>query len=224
MTESPDEYGDLLRRVLRAEADSVVPSAEGLQIIRTRVEQRGPRGIFWWRAAASAFGAVLVAAAIVTFVPSLRGDGGDPQPIMPVQYDTDPPEESSTSRPPNVLPPTTGGSSRPLPTTPTPTGTTPPPKPSTIPSPGTTCATGAPGDATSCPAPSESDADPEGRTTEPKPRPTQSKTPTKAPTPAAPTEPTPTAAEPTATATITPQMHTEAPSDAPAQDQSSSTG
>ena len=53
MTESPDEYGDLLRRVLRAEADSVVPSAEGLQIIRTRVEQRGSRGIFWWRAAAA---------------------------------------------------------------------------------------------------------------------------------------------------------------------------
>ncbi|MFD8527310.1 hypothetical protein ACFV0L_07840 [Streptosporangium canum] len=72
MTDSPDEYGELLRRVLSAEANSVVPSPDGLEIIRARVEKRGLRGLMWWRAGASVAGAVLVAATIVMVVPQFR--------------------------------------------------------------------------------------------------------------------------------------------------------
>jgi len=65
MTFPPDdEYGELLRRALRAEADSVVPSPDGLEIIRGRIDQRGLRGLrhmLWWRVGAAAAGAVLVA-------------------------------------------------------------------------------------------------------------------------------------------------------------------
>ncbi|NUP63608.1 MAG: hypothetical protein HOW71_15730 [Nonomuraea sp.] len=72
MTQPPDEYGDVLRRALRAEADAVVPSPEGLQIIRARIERRGIRNLFWWRAGAAAASAVLVAGTIVMVVPGLR--------------------------------------------------------------------------------------------------------------------------------------------------------
>jgi hypothetical protein len=72
MTHPPDEYGDLLRRALRTEADAVVPSPDGLEIIRARIERRNVRGLFWWRAGAAAVSAVLVAGAIVMAVPGLR--------------------------------------------------------------------------------------------------------------------------------------------------------
>lgn len=72
MTHPPDEHGDLLRRALRAEADAVVPSPDGLEIIRARIERRGVRNLFWWRAGAAAVSAVLVAGAIVMAVPGLR--------------------------------------------------------------------------------------------------------------------------------------------------------
>lgn len=76
MTFPPDdEYGELLRRALRAEADSVVPSPDGLEIIRGRIEQRGLRGLrhlLWRRVGAAAAGAVLVAGAVVMIVPGLR--------------------------------------------------------------------------------------------------------------------------------------------------------
>ncbi|TMR10831.1 hypothetical protein ETD86_37850, partial [Nonomuraea turkmeniaca] len=72
MTHPPDEHGDFLRRALRAEADAVVPSPDGLEIIRARIERRGVRNLFWWRAGAAAASAVLVAGAIVMAVPELR--------------------------------------------------------------------------------------------------------------------------------------------------------
>ncbi|MFI6477430.1 hypothetical protein ACIBH1_05825 [Nonomuraea sp. NPDC050663] len=68
----PDEHGDILRRVLRAEADQVVPSPEGLEIIRDRIARRGVRNLFWWRAGAAGASAVLVAASVVMIVPEWR--------------------------------------------------------------------------------------------------------------------------------------------------------
>ena len=42
MTLPPDdELGELLRRALHAEADSVEPSSDGLEIIRTRIDEFG---------------------------------------------------------------------------------------------------------------------------------------------------------------------------------------
>ncbi|GIH77550.1 hypothetical protein [Planobispora longispora] len=120
MTDAPDEYGELLRRVLSAEADSVVPSPDGLEIIRARVERRGLRGLLWWRAGASVVGAILVAAAIVMVVPGLREQVQEfAQPagqVGPVET-TAPPEAGSTSRPaPSdnvVVPPSTEPSAPP---------------------------------------------------------------------------------------------------------------
>ncbi|WP_424535201.1 hypothetical protein ACOZ38_34350 [Sphaerisporangium viridialbum] len=195
MTESPDEYGEVLRRVLRAEADSVVPSAEGLQIIRTRIDQRGLRGVFWWRAAASACGAVLVAATVVMIVPPLREHISTDQRITQVQWDTSPPDESSTRRPWNGVQPPAGGSQRaePSPTIATTPLTTPTPTPTV--SPGNDCttpvlSTAEPGQEPDQPCPSGTgDSQPE-QTTRPKPTPT--------PTPTKTTKPT---AKPTRTAT-----------------------
>ncbi|GAA5081625.1 type IV secretory pathway VirB10-like protein [Thermocatellispora tengchongensis] len=100
MTESTDEHGDLLRRVLRAEADAVVPSPDGLEIIRARIEQRGSRGLFWWRAAASAAGAVLVAATVVIVWPQIQGEEPQQQTVQTVVDETSAPEIRATSRAP----------------------------------------------------------------------------------------------------------------------------
>jgi hypothetical protein len=99
MTQPPDEYGDLLRRALRAEADAVVPSPEGLEIIRGRIERRGVRNLFWWRAGAAAVSAVLVAGAIVMAVPELRSQVIDPVPAVPAGNESsEVPSNSSTTR------------------------------------------------------------------------------------------------------------------------------
>ncbi|MFI6734555.1 hypothetical protein ACIBI9_16630 [Nonomuraea sp. NPDC050451] len=99
MTQPPDEHGDLLRRALRAEADAVVPSPDGLEIIRARIERRGVRNLFWWRAGAAAASALLVAGTIVMAVPSLRSQIID-QPAKWVDSETTSkvPSNSSTTR------------------------------------------------------------------------------------------------------------------------------
>ncbi|MEV0382501.1 hypothetical protein [Nonomuraea sp. NPDC050643] len=98
MTQPPDEYGDLLRRALRAEADAVVPSPEGLEIIRARIDRRGVRNLFWWRAGAAVASAVLVAGTIVMAVPELRTKIID-QPVQIVDDErTEFPSNSSTTR------------------------------------------------------------------------------------------------------------------------------
>ncbi|MFB4277836.1 hypothetical protein ACBJ59_21270 [Nonomuraea sp. MTCD27] len=99
MTQPPDEYGDLLRRALRAEADAVVPSPEGLEIIRARIERRGVRNLFWWRAGAAAASAILVAGTIVMAVPELRSQIIDQKPVAPLGNEvTEVPSNSSTTR------------------------------------------------------------------------------------------------------------------------------
>ncbi|MEU0517426.1 hypothetical protein [Streptosporangium sp. NPDC006007] len=102
MTDSPDdEYGELLRRALNAEANSVVPSPDGLEIIRTRIERRGLRGLMWWRAGASVAGAVLVAATVVMVVPQLREQVTEQVTSGEVNFtESTSPEMSATSRPP----------------------------------------------------------------------------------------------------------------------------
>ncbi|MFG1702428.1 hypothetical protein ACFLIM_04465 [Nonomuraea sp. M3C6] len=99
MTQPPDEYGDLLRRALRAEADAVVPSPEGLEIIRARIERRGVRNLFWWRAGAAAASALLVAGTIVMAVPQLRSQITNER-AYPVKDETtsEVPSNSSTTR------------------------------------------------------------------------------------------------------------------------------
>ncbi|MBO3750322.1 hypothetical protein J5X84_29935 [Streptosporangiaceae bacterium NEAU-GS5] len=130
---SDDEYGGLLRRALRAEADSIVPSPEGLDIIRGRIERRGIRGLLWWRIGAAAAGAVLVAGTVVMVVPELRksvidqvttvpadngtsiGDAsGTSRPAPPIKITTAGPSQTPTGDAPRVVP-TAGGTQRPSP-------------------------------------------------------------------------------------------------------------
>jgi hypothetical protein len=153
MTDSPDEYGELLRRALSAEANSVVPSPDGLEIIRARVERRGLRGLMWWRTGASVAGAVLVVATVVMVVPQFREQVS--VGIGEVNYaDTTPPADgSATSRPPSSPPPSNAQpppASRPAipPPLPTPSRSvtpsvrpTPKLKPTPKPTPSPTCPT-----------------------------------------------------------------------------------
>ncbi|MFJ2031038.1 hypothetical protein [Streptosporangium sp. NPDC087985] len=153
MTDSPDEYGELLRRVLSAEADSVVPSPDGLEIIRARVERRGLRGLMWWRAGASVAGAVLVAATVVMVVPEFREQVSQTVNSGEVNFtQSTTPDMSATSRAPsnNDQPPavTRQGSSTTAPApAPRSTEPSPPPtpratqKPAPKPTPSATCPT-----------------------------------------------------------------------------------
>ncbi|MFF3438874.1 hypothetical protein [Streptosporangium sp. NPDC002721] len=102
MTDSPDEYGELLRRALSAEANSVVPSPDGLEVIRGRIERRGLRRLVWWRTGASVAGAVLVAATVVMVVPQFREEVGRQVRTEWVNFNasTPPVDGSATSRPP----------------------------------------------------------------------------------------------------------------------------
>jgi hypothetical protein len=49
MTERFDEYGDRLRRVLNAEAEAIVPSAEGLENIRAKIDRQRERRLWYVR-------------------------------------------------------------------------------------------------------------------------------------------------------------------------------
>ncbi|GAA3426902.1 hypothetical protein ACWDTT_22210 [Streptosporangium sandarakinum] len=193
MTESPDEYGELLRRALNAEANSVVPSPDGLEIIRARIERRGLRGLrglVWWRAGASVAGAVLVAATVVMMVPQLREQVIQEVYSGEVNFtQSTAPDMSATSRPPAnndnrvpVVPRTSSAPPPPEPTerskstapsvkaTPTPK-TTPTPKPT----PSDGCPTApaddtAPGDVSEeCPATPTAEPEPTGQPESPCP-------------------------------------------------------
>ncbi|MEU8382256.1 hypothetical protein [Streptosporangium sp. NPDC048865] len=102
MTDSPDEYGELLRRALSAEANSVVPSPDGLEVIRGRIERRGLRRLVWWRAGASVAGAVLVAATVVMVVPQFREEVSRQvrSGVVNSTESAPPVDGSATSRPP----------------------------------------------------------------------------------------------------------------------------
>lgn len=80
MTIDPhDEHGALLRRALHAEVDSIVPSGDGLERIRARVEKRRGRRAFlatWWlKPVLAAFGAIAVAGSASVAAPLLQQVG-----------------------------------------------------------------------------------------------------------------------------------------------------
>ncbi|WP_067178277.1 hypothetical protein [Microtetraspora niveoalba] len=224
-----DEYGEFLRRAMRAEADSVVPSPEGLDIIRHRIEEknaRGLRGLFWWRVGASVAGAALVAGTVVMLVPDLRtqvihstvSNTGDDSRL--------PPDTSSVNRPPNTHtgppavtgPPSRGEAS----SVETPRSSPTVAQPSPSPSPSDPCAT--PETPAQVVEPSASGSPACPTTTTPTPPvgpssgPTPSRTPTgcsrgqcETPTPHPSTTPTP-AASPSASDVVTPDPPAESPS------------
>ena len=69
------EFEDRLRQILRAEADEVTPSAEGLNLIRERTErQRGSAwfGLPWLRPATAVAAAVLIVASVIMSSPQVR--------------------------------------------------------------------------------------------------------------------------------------------------------
>src|SRR5690349_12837354 len=73
-----DEYGERLRRALHAEAEAVTPSAEGLERIRSKINQRHERrlGFFsysspWLRPLAAVTAALAVCFAAVSVTPAL---------------------------------------------------------------------------------------------------------------------------------------------------------
>ncbi|TQS30109.1 hypothetical protein [Microbispora sp. KK1-11] len=222
MTFPPDdEYGELLRRALRAEADSVVPSPEGLEIIRGRIDQRGLRGLrnmLWWRIGAAAAGAVLVAGTVVMVVPGLRDQVAQTTGISNAGDEReDQTDTSSVTRPPNLAP------SRPVvivPVTPSPSRGRPAPSPThkvgattrPSPSPSDPCVTPTPQ-----PGVVEPDAalpptcSPTSVTQPPAVTPSASRRPSTAPPATSAPAVTPTTTAPTETATPSPTAETPAP-------------
>lgn len=197
MTIPPDEHGDLLRRVMRAEADSVVPSPDGLEIIRHRIENRGLRGLLWWRIGASVAAAALVAGIVVVSIPEIRENVG----ITEVKNGTEqtpagelPSSDSTFQPPPTQSEPggiqiTTQDPTKPQ-DTPAPAGSVAPSQPAAVPSAepsSNPCVTNEPtpdpGDAAAkCPT---QETNPTAGTG-PKPKPSVTKTPAKpSPTPTA---------------------------------------
>ncbi|MDA0634675.1 hypothetical protein OUY22_14725 [Nonomuraea sp. MCN248] len=160
MTQPPDEYGELLRRALRAEAEAVVPSPDGLDVIRTKIERRGARNLFWWRTGAAAASAVLVAATIVMVVPELRHRVIE-APIQEVRSTSSVthPAKSSTSRP--AVPRSTVRQSEPVVVPPVPSSEPPPDQPARPSETARSTAKPTPSPtATPCPSPADGQAEP----------------------------------------------------------------
>lgn len=145
MTESFDEHGDILRRALRAEADQVMPSMDGLERIRSRTRERKPTGGWaaWftasWTRPLIAVGAAVVLALLAVSAPpainhitSLTSDQGSTPHSKSPSGDAPPSDGRSHPAAPGTLPtepnsqpalpPFSGGpgSPMPCPTTPTP--------------------------------------------------------------------------------------------------------
>jgi hypothetical protein len=78
MTEPFNEYDDHLRRILNAEAEAVVPSSDGLELIRSKINKRRERrlGLWyatpWLRPLAAVGAAVCIAIAAVSATPALK--------------------------------------------------------------------------------------------------------------------------------------------------------
>ena len=73
--DNEDEFEAQLRQVLKAEADSVQPSAEGLNLIRGRTEKGRAAswfGLPWLRPALAVAGAVMITASVIMSSPQVR--------------------------------------------------------------------------------------------------------------------------------------------------------
>ncbi|WP_304454077.1 hypothetical protein [Nocardiopsis sp. YSL2] len=69
------EFEDQLRQILKAEADTVAPGAEALQLIRDRTDRHRDTswfGLPWLRPALAVAGAGLIAASVVMSTPQVR--------------------------------------------------------------------------------------------------------------------------------------------------------
>ena len=95
--DSEDEFEAQLRQLLKAEADSVQPSAEGLNLIRERTEKGHAVswfGLPWLRPALAVAGAVMIAASVIMTSPQVRDQvldivpaGADREDAPPVDSD-----------------------------------------------------------------------------------------------------------------------------------------
>ncbi len=113
------EFEDQLRQILRAEADDVTPSAEGLNLIRERTErQRGSAwfGLPWLRPATAVAAAVLIVASVIMSSPQVREQVLEIVPAGADREGTPPEAESNGS----------GGVAAPGPSTDSTTGTSKP--------------------------------------------------------------------------------------------------
>ncbi|GHD14600.1 hypothetical protein [Nocardiopsis kunsanensis] len=84
-----DEFEAQLRQLLKAEADSVQPSAEGLDLIRERTEKGRAAawfGLPWLRPALAVAGAALIATSVIMSSPQVRDQVLD---IVPAGADRD---------------------------------------------------------------------------------------------------------------------------------------
>lgn len=136
-----DEYGEILRRALHAEAEKVVPSPDGLERIRAGVEQRRGRrfGAAWltdrlttsWGRPLLAAAATIIVVAVGVSAPqtidritAARGDGpadGDNRPAATFTESVQPGQSNlpaPATRPGQSAAPTPGVSGSPTPTAP----------------------------------------------------------------------------------------------------------
>ncbi|MQY02740.1 hypothetical protein [Actinomadura macrotermitis] len=159
MTTDPhDEHGEVLRRALNAEAGEVIPSADGLERIRARIEERRQRRFGWawftanWGRPVLAVGAAVAIAGIGVSAPQTlhiiqtggNGDSGHghhspegadgAQSVVPGTQPPVPPGPGSTSVPTYPSSPTSASPSG-SPTCPPPAGASPTTR--TSPQPGT---------------------------------------------------------------------------------------
>jgi hypothetical protein len=116
MTTDPhDEHGEILRRALHAEADQVIPGADGLEKIRARIDQR-PRARFGWQWLPMKWArplAAVAAAAVVTFlgvtapqaIELIQATAGNQGPSQPDGGGTANGGRSTQGVPPNARPP-----------------------------------------------------------------------------------------------------------------------
>lgn len=94
--DNEDEFEAQLRQLLEAEAESVQPSAEGLNLIREKTEKGRAAswfGLPWLRPALAVAGAVMIAASVIMTSPQVREQVLD---IVPAGADRDntPPVDS----------------------------------------------------------------------------------------------------------------------------------
>ncbi|WP_017610883.1 hypothetical protein [Nocardiopsis xinjiangensis] len=97
--DNEDEFEAQLRQLLKAEADSVRPSAEGLNLIRERTEKGHAVswfGLPWLRPALAVAGAVMIAASVIMSSPQVRDQVLDIVPAGAGREDTPPVDSDGT--------------------------------------------------------------------------------------------------------------------------------
>lgn len=97
--DNEDEFEEQLRQLLKAETDSVQPSAEGLNLIRERTETGRAAswfGLPWLRPALAVAGAVMIAASVIMSSPQVRDQVLDIVPAGADRDDTPPADSDGT--------------------------------------------------------------------------------------------------------------------------------